>query len=100
MKNAFRRNSAIGLAAMGLTVAMAVPAFATGQDGLVNVNVGDVNVLRDVNVAAVVPVVAGLCGLDLNVPANVALLSNAVQKVDSTGQAVTICKVLGGDVKI
>ena len=42
--------------------------------------------------AAVVPVVAGLCGLDLNAPANVALLSNAVQKVDSTGQAVTIGK--------
>ena len=101
MNSAFRTTGAIVLAAAGLSLAAAFPASAaTGQDGLVNVNLGDVTVLQDVNVAAVVPVVAQLCALDVTVPANLAVLSKAIQDVDSTDKSYTVCKILGGDVKV
>ena len=98
-----RTGTAVGLVAMGMSFALAVPASATtsgGRDGLVNVNVGDVNVARDVNVGAVVPIVANLCGINLAVPANVAVLSAAAQNVDATGKSYTVCKAGSGAVKI
>ena len=47
-----------------LTMSAAGPAAAATQtrDGLVNVAVGDVTIVRDVGVAAVVDVVASVCG--------------------------------------
>jgi len=102
MNGAIRRSGAIVLAAAGMSMAVAIPASATGggQDGLVNVNVGDVTVLQDVNAAVVVPVVAQLCAIDVTVPANVAVLTKAIQGVDATDKAYTVCKILGGDVKV
>lgn len=100
MHSPIRTSGVVALAAAGMTVAFALPASATGQDGLVNVNTGNITILQDVNVATVVPVVAQLCGIDVTVPANVAILSNAVQNVDSTGKSYTVCKLLSGDVKI
>jgi hypothetical protein len=102
MNTAFRTTGAIAVAAAGMSLAAAVPASAAtgGQDGLVNVNTGNINILQDVNVAAVVPVVAQLCAIDLTVPANLAVLSQAIQSVDSTGKSYTVCKILGGDVKV
>ena len=100
MKTAVRKGGMIGLVATGMSVVVALPAAASGQDGLVNVNVGNVTILRDVNVATVVPVVAQLCSIDLTVPANLALLSNAAQKVDATGKSYTVCKAAGGHVKL
>jgi hypothetical protein len=102
MNAGFRRSGAIVLAAAGMSMAVALPASATGggQDGLVNVNVGDVTVLQDVNAAVVVPVVAQLCAIDVTVPANVAVLTKAIQGVDATDKSYTVCKILGGDVKV
>jgi hypothetical protein len=103
MNTAFRTTGAVVVAAAGLTMAAAFPAAATtsgGQDGLVNVNTGDINILQDVNVAAVVPVVAQLCDLDVTVPANLAVLTQAIQDVDATDKSYTVCKILGGDVKV
>jgi hypothetical protein len=102
MNGAIRRSGAIVLAAAGMSMAVAIPASATGggQDGLVNVNVGDVTVLQDVNAAVVVPVVAQLCAIDVTVPANVAVLTKAIQGVDATDKSYTVCKILGGDVKV
>ena len=102
MNTAFRTTGAIAVAAAGMTMVTAFPASATGggQDGLVNVNTGDINILKDVNVAAVVPVVAQLCAIDVTVPANLAVLSKAIQDVDSTDKSYTVCKILGGDVKV
>jgi hypothetical protein len=101
MNSAFRTTGAIVLAAAGLSLAAAFPASAaTGQDGLVNVNLGDVTVLQDVNVAAVVPIVAQLCAIDITVPANLAVLSEALQDVDVTDKDHTVCTLLAGDVKV
>ena len=102
MNTAFRTTGAIAVAAAGMTMVAAFPASATtgGQDGLVNVNTGNINILQDVNVAAVVPVVAQLCALDVTVPANLAVLSKAIQDVDATDKSYTVCKILGGDVKV
>ena len=100
MNSAFRMSGMIAVAAAGISMAAALPASASGQDGLVNVNTGDITILKDVNVAAVVPVVAGLCGLDVTAPITVDLLSKVVNNVDTTGKEYTVCKLLTGDVKI
>ena len=103
MNTAFRTTGAIAVAAAGMTMVAAFPASATstgGQDGLVNLNTGNINILKDVNVAAVVPVVAQLCSLDVTVPANLAVLTQAIQSVDNTDKSYTVCKILGGDVKV
>ena len=65
------------------------PAAAQVQDGLVNVNVGDVTILEDVNVAVAANVVAQICGLQVQ---NVTLLA---QEVDVTGTQQTVCRTPG-----
>lgn len=65
-----------------------------------NVNVGDVTILQDVNIAAAVDVVAQLCGIDLTVPVNVAILGAAAQGVDDASRSYTVCKNEDGKVKI
>jgi hypothetical protein len=83
-----------------LAVGVASPASAqTKQDGLVNVNVGDVTILEDVNIAAAVDVVAQLCGIDLDVLANVQLLTEAATVVDNTSRSHTVCRNEDGKVK-
>jgi hypothetical protein len=84
-----------------LAVGIASPASAqsTKQDGLVNVNVGDVTILEDVNIAAAVDVVAQLCGIDLDVLANVQLLTEAATAVDNTSRSYTVCRNEDGKVK-
>jgi hypothetical protein len=83
-----------------LAVGVASPASAqVKQDGLVNVNVGDVTVLQDVNIAAAVDVVAQLCGIDLDVLANVQLLTQAATLVDNTSRNSTVCRNEDGKVK-
>ena len=84
-----------------LAVGVASPASAqtTRQDGLVNVNVGDVTILEDVNIAAAVDVVAQLCGIDLDVLANVQLLTEAATVVDNTSRSHTVCRNEDGKVK-
>ena len=84
---------------MGLRRLVAVPMLAgaigvgatacqpTIQDGLVNVNIGDVTVLQDVNVAVAADVVAQICGVSLN--AAVAVIS----AVDEDSQPATFCRL-------
>ena len=79
---------------------VASPASAqTRQDGLVNVAVGDVTVLQDVNIAAAVDVVAQLCGIDLDVLANVQLLTEAATLVDNRSRNYTVCRTEDGKVQ-
>ena len=88
---------------IGATLALGAPNATeaqTKQDGLVNVSVGDVTILEDVNIAAVVGVVAQLCGIDLDVLANVQLLTAAATLVDNTSRSYTVCKSGDGKVKI
>jgi hypothetical protein len=57
--------SAATLAAAG-SIAMAAPAMAAPQDGLVNVNVGDVQILNDVTVGVAANVLANVCGVQVD----------------------------------
>ena len=73
-----------------LAGAIAVGATAcepTIQDGLVNVRIGDVTILQDVNVAVAADVVAQICGVSVN--AAVTLIS----AVDQDSQPVTFCRL-------
>jgi hypothetical protein len=60
------------------------PTASAQQAGLVNVDIGNVSILRNVDVAVAANVIAGVCAI---VDANVALL--AVQGVDETGTTFT-----------
>ena len=95
------RTAAAAVCAGSFMVAgAAAPAQAqTKQDGLVNVNLGDVTVLQDVNIAAAVDVVAQLCGIDLDVLANVQLLTQAATFVDNTSRNSTVCRTEDGKVR-
>ena len=89
---------------IGAALAFAAPNMAeaqtTKQDGLVNVSVGDVTILEDVNIAAAVDVVAQICGIDLDVLANVELLSAAATLVDNRSRNYTVCRSEDGKVQI
>ena len=64
----------------------AAPAQAqVNQDGLVNVNVGDVAILNDVNVGVAAQVAAQICGVKVG---PVAVLGRAV---DRSGATETVC---------
>ena len=82
-----------GVAVSGLG---ALPAQAAGhdQDGLVNVAVGDVNILNDANVGVAAQVAANVCGVEVG---PVAVLGNAV---DATGVTRTVCTTPTGPVTI
>jgi hypothetical protein len=94
------------IAGLGIGAALAfgapnmVEAQTTKQDGLVNVVVGDVTILQDVNIAAAVDVVAQLCGIDLDVLANVQLLTAAATLVDNRSRNFTVCRSDQGKVQI
>jgi hypothetical protein len=77
---------AAAMGTMALTTTMTDPASAQTQDGLVNVMVGDVTILKNVSVAVAANVVAQVCGVTVQ-QVNV-LASN----VDQTGVPVTVCR--------
>lgn len=76
--------------------AVAVPAAQAQvqQDGLVNVNVGDVTILEDVNVGVAALVAAQVCGVKVG---PVAVLGRAV---DRSGDTRTVCQSDQGPVTI
>ena len=92
-------SGAVLAGALSVGAAAAPAAAQTRQDGLVNVNVGDVTILEDVNIAAAVDVVAQLCGIDLDVLANVQLLTQAATLVDNASRNSTVCRSEDGKVK-
>lgn len=88
----------IGIAAAASSAlfvgASVAPAHADGhtttQDGLVNVNVGDVTVLEDVNIAVIANVVANVCdAVDVG-PVAAGVLGKA-RATDNSGRDMTIC---------
>ena len=78
------------------TLVIGVPAAAqiAIQDGLVNVAVGDVTILEDVNVGVAAQVAANVCGVKVG---PVALLGRAV---DRSGATQTVCTTPQGPVTI
>jgi hypothetical protein len=77
------RKKLAGLAAASTLAfsGIAAPAAMAQQNGLVNVSIGNINILRNVDVAVAANVIAGVCA---GVDANAAIL--ATQTVDETGQ--------------
>ena len=69
-------------------------AAAPDQDGLVNVAVGDVTVLQDVNVGVAAQVVAQICAVQVG---PVAILA---EQVNATGVQQTVCTASGAPVII
>jgi hypothetical protein len=94
----FAKKSIVTLfAGAAMVTAAAVPASAANnsvQDGLVNVSVGDVTVLEDVNVGVAALVTANVCGVKVG---PVALLGQAV---DRSGATRTVCESNQGPVTI
>jgi hypothetical protein len=74
------------------------PAAAqTKQDGLVNVAIGDVTILEDVNIAAAVDAAVQACGIDvLDVNAVAAVLGTA-GLVDQSSRSLVVCRQEDGD---
>jgi hypothetical protein len=80
-------------AGAALVTGIASPASAqTKQDGLVNVVIGDVTVLQDVNIAAAVDAAVQAC--DLVDVGNVTLLAT---RTDNTSRTSTVCRLEDGD---
>src|SRR5581483_5437733 len=81
----------------GIGVANAAPPVNL-QDGLVNVDVGNVTVAKDVNATVAAQVVAALCGTNVG-GVDVNALAN---QVDQNGNAQTIanCTLPGGHVSV
>jgi hypothetical protein len=98
MTSIAKKSVATVFAGTVLAVTVASPASAqTRQDGLVNVNVEDVNVT--VPVTAVVQVVAQLCDLADLGPVSAAILGRAIA-VDNSGRDFTVCTADGAPVTI
>lgn len=81
-------------AAAAISFAMPVAAQIAVQDGLVNVAVGDVTILEDVNIGVAAQVAANICGVKVG---PVAALGQAV---DRSGQTRTVCTTDQGPVSI
>ena len=97
MRNTLKK-AAAGTIMGGALLVTAGAGMATAeplnlQDGLVNVAVGDVAILNDVNVGVAAQVVATIC----NIPVTAAVLG----EVDQSGTAFTPeCTTPGGDVTV
>ena len=78
---------------IGAALAFAAPttAQAQEQDGLVNIVVGDVTIAENVQISAVVGVVATVCAI---IPANITLLAT---QVDNTSRNRLVCRTEDGD---
>ena len=77
-----------------MLVAVAAPASAQQQDGLVNVAVGDISILNDARVGVAAQVAAEVCGVKVG---PVAVLGRAV---DRSGDTRTVCETDQGPVTI
>ena len=88
MTSIARKSIATVFAGTVLAVGIASPASAAPnqiQDGLVNVAIGDVTILEDVNVGVAAAVAANICGVKVG---PVAVLGRAV---DRSGATRTVC---------
>lgn len=95
MQNYARKTVVALFAGATLTLGVAAPAFAQAtQDGLVNVAVGDVTILQDVNVGVAAQVAAQICGLKVG---PVAVLGTAV---DRSGATRTVCTTDQGPIRL
>jgi hypothetical protein len=92
MRTLARRFIGTTLIASTLALGAPVPAVAqVEQDGLVNVNVGDVTVQDAIDITAAVALAVQLCDIDVG-PLALAVLGQAIA-VDRSGRTRTICTI-------
>lgn len=89
-----RRSIAAEFTGAALMSAAAVPAMAQNQNGLINVAIGDVTILQDVNMGVAAQVAAQVCGVKVG---PVAVLGTAV---DRSGATRTVCTTDQGPVTL
>jgi hypothetical protein len=78
-----------------LMLGIATPAaMGQQQDGLVNVMIGDVTILQDVNIGVAAQVAANVCGVRVG---PVAVLAT---QVDASGEQRTVCTTGGQAVRL
>lgn len=82
------------LLAGGALAGPAVAAPSNDQDGLVNLFIGEVNILNDADIGVVAQVAANVCGVKVG---PVAVLGTAV---DRSGSTETVCTTNQGPVTI
>jgi hypothetical protein len=87
-----RRLIAVVATSFALVGGIATPALAQTQDGLVNVMIGDVTILEDVNIAVAANILANVCA-NVNVQAALAVIGD----VDSGQTADFVCRIGGGN---
>ena len=88
MTHFVRKSLITVVAGAAIATGAAAPAYAAPtavQDGLVNVAVGDVEILNDVNIGVAAQVAAQVCGVSVG---PVAVLGRAV---DRSGATRTVC---------
>jgi hypothetical protein len=81
-------------AMMAFAVAGPAGAQPVDQDGLVNVAIGDIEILNDANIGVAAQVAANVCGVNVG---PVAVLGRAV---DRSGETRTVCETDQGPVTI
>lgn len=81
----------------GLGLASAQPLNL--QDGLINVAVGDVTILENVNVGVAATVAAAICGVQVIDDVDLNVIAEQIDAGDE-GDTRTICTVPGGDVNL
>ena len=85
--NVLNKSGVVVASGLMFAAALGAPAQAqVTQDGLVNVNVGDVTILQDVRVSLAAQVAAQICGVKVG---PVAVLGRAV---DRSGGTRTVCE--------
>jgi hypothetical protein len=95
MASYVRRTAATLIAGTALAIGAASPASAQPvQDGLVNVAIGDVTILEDVNVGVAAQIAANICGVKVG---PVAVLGRAV---DRGGPTETVCTAEQGPIDL
>jgi hypothetical protein len=91
----FKSSLAAACATALLAIGVAAPvAAAQQQDGLVNVAIGDVTILQDVNIGVAAQVAANVCGVKVG---PVAVLGTVV---DRSGSPATVCTTDQGPVTL
>jgi hypothetical protein len=88
---------AVAAGVMTIGVAAGPADAQTKQDGLVNVAVGDVTILEDVNIAAAVGAAVQACGIDVADVDAVAAVLGAAGLVDQSSRTRTVCRQEDGD---
>ena len=89
MTHFVRKSLITVVAGAAIATGAAAPAYAAPtavQDGLVNVAVGDVTILQDVNIGVAAQIAANVCGVAVG---PVAVLGTAV---DRSGATRTVCE--------